>query len=55
MKSNQRATIETLLERNTAQRDIACIPRIDRKAVRGYHQRRLAQLQSNSPGAATGS
>ena len=55
MKSNQRATIETLLERNTSQREIARITGIDRKTVRSYHQRWLEQLQSNSPGVATGS
>ncbi|OGB19117.1 MAG: hypothetical protein A2W72_07355 [Burkholderiales bacterium RIFCSPLOWO2_12_67_14] len=53
MKSNQRATIETLLERNTSQREIARITGIDRKTVRSYHQRWLEQLQSNSPGVAT--
>lgn len=47
MKSNQRATIETLLERNTSQREIARITGIDRKTVRSYHQRWLEQLQSN--------
>lgn len=52
MKSNQRATIETLLERNTSQREIARITGIDRKTVRSYHQRWLEQLQSNSPGVA---
>lgn len=55
MKSNQRATIETLLERNTSQREIARITGIDRKTVRSYHQRWLEQLQSNSPGVATSS
>ena len=55
MKSNQRATIETLLERNTSQREIARITGIDRKTVRSYHQRWLEQLQSISPGVATGS
>jgi transposase len=55
LKSNQRATIETLLERNTSQREIARITGIDRKTVRSYHQRWLEQLQSNSPGVATGS
>ena len=54
MKSNQRATIETLLERNTSQREIARITGIDRKTVRSYHQRWLEQLQSNSPGVAAG-
>ena len=54
MKSNQRATIETLLERNTSQREIARITGIDRKTVRSYHQRWLEQLQSNSPTLATG-
>ena len=53
MKSNQRATIETLLERNTPQREIARITGIDRKTVRSYQQRWLEQ-RSNSPGVATG-
>jgi DNA-binding CsgD family transcriptional regulator len=35
LKSNQRATIETLLERNTSQREIARITGIDRKTVKG--------------------
>ena len=54
MKSNQRATIETLLERNTPQREIARITGIDRKTIRSYRQRWLQQ-SSNSPGVATGS
>jgi len=54
LKSNQRATIETLLERNTPQREIARITGIDRKTVRSYRQRWLEQ-QANSPGVATGS
>ena len=55
MKSNQRATIETLLERNTPQREIARITGIDRKTIRSYRQRWLEQKQSNFPGVATGS
>jgi len=55
LKSNQRATIETLLERNTSQHEIARITGIDRKTVRSYHQRWLEQLRSNSPGVATSS
>lgn len=55
MKSNQRATIETLLERNTPQREIARITGIDRKTIRSYRQRWLEQRRSNSPGVATGS
>lgn len=54
MKPNQRATVITLLERNTPQREIARITGIDRKTIRSYHQRWLADL-SNSPGVATGS
>ncbi len=54
MKSNQRATIETLLERNTPQREIARITGIDRKTIRSYRQRWLEQ-RANSPGVATGS
>ncbi len=52
MKSNQRATIETLLERNTPQREIARITGIDRKTVGSYRQRWLERQQSNSPGVA---
>ena len=54
MKPNQRATVYTLLERNTTQREIARITGIDRKTVRSY-QRRWQAEQSNSPGVATGS
>ncbi|GAB4405389.1 MAG: hypothetical protein OHK0048_25200 [Rhodoferax sp.] len=54
MKPNQRATVHTLLERNTTQREIARITGIDRKTVRSY-QRRWQVEQSNSPGVATGS
>ena len=54
MKPNQRATVYTLLERNTPQREIARITGIDRKTVRSY-QRRWQAEQSNSPGVATGS
>jgi hypothetical protein len=53
-KPNQRATVITLLERSTPQREIARITGIDRKTIRSYHQRWLADL-SNSPGVATGS
>ena len=54
LKPNQRATVYTLLERNTPQREISRITGIDRKTVRAYRQRWLAE-QSNSPGVATGS
>jgi transposase len=54
LKPNQRATVITLLERSTTQREIARITGIDRKTIRSYHQRWLADL-SNSPGVATGS
>ena len=54
LKPNQRATVITLLERNTPQREIARITGIDRKTVRRYHQRWLLD-PSNSPGVATGS
>jgi transposase len=54
LKPNQRATVITLLERITPQREIARITGIDRKTIRSYHQRWLADL-SNSPGVATGS
>jgi transposase len=52
LKPNQRATVVTLLERNTSQREIARITGIDRKTVRSYQQRWLA-VQANSPGVAT--
>ena len=42
LKPNQRATVITLLERNTSQREIARITGIDRKTIRSYHQRWLA-------------
>ena len=54
LKPNQRATVITLLERSTPQREIARITGIDRKTIRSYHQRWLADI-SNSPGVATGS
>ena len=54
MKPNQRATVYTLLERNTPGREIARITGIDRKTVRSYRTRWLAEI-SNSPGVATGS
>jgi transposase len=54
LKPNQRATVITLLERSTTQREIARITGIDRKTIRSYHQRWLADL-SNSPRVATGS
>ena len=44
----QRATVITLLERNTPQREIARITGIDRKTVRSYHARWLLD-PSNSP------
>jgi hypothetical protein len=54
LKPNQRATVVTLLQRNTPQREIARITGIDRKTIRSYHPRWLLDL-SNSPGVATGS
>jgi len=54
LKPNQRATVYTLLERNTPGREIARITGIDRKTVRSYRTRWLADI-SNSPGVATGS
>ena len=54
LKPNQRAIVITLLARSTPQREIARITGIDRKTIRSYHQRWLADL-SNSPGVATGS
>ena len=52
LKPNQRTTVYTLLECNTSQREISRITGIDRKTVRSYHQRWLAQ-RSTSPGVAT--
>jgi transposase len=54
LKPNQRATVYTLLERGSTQREIARITGIDRKTVRSY-QRRWQAEQSNSPRVATGS
>jgi hypothetical protein len=54
LRPNQRATVYTLLERNTPQREIARITGIDRKTVRSYQRRWLAE-RANSPGVATGS
>jgi transposase len=54
LKPNKQATIVTLLERATPQREIARITGIDRKTIRGYRDRWLAE-QANSPGVATGS
>ena len=53
MKPNHRATIYTLLERGTTQREIARITGIDRKTVRSYQRRWLAD-RSTSPGVSTG-
>ena len=57
MKPNQQATVYTLLERGTTQREIARITGIDRKTVRSYQRRWLARYDqsANSPGVATGS
>jgi len=54
LRPNQRATVYTLLERNTPQREIARITGIDRKTIRSYQRRWLSE-QANSPGEATGS
>jgi transposase len=54
LKPNQRATVYTLLERNTPGREIARITGIDRKTVRSYRNRWLGEL-ANSPRVATGS
>ena len=53
LKPNHRATIYTLLERGTTQREIARITGIDRKTVRSYQRRWLAD-RSTSPGVSTG-
>jgi transposase len=52
LKPNQRATVYTLLERNTSQHEIARRTGIDRKTVRSYQRRWLAE-RANSPGVAT--
>ncbi|MBH9282525.1 IS21 family transposase [Pseudomonas aeruginosa] len=54
LKPNKRATILTLLERGKSQREIARLTGIDRKTVKGYRERWLAE-GANSPGVATGS
>jgi hypothetical protein len=54
LKPNQRATVYTLLERNTPGREIARTTGIDRKTVRSYRSRWLGEL-ANSPRVATGS
>ena len=54
MKPNQRATVYTLLARNTPQREIARITGIDRKTIRSYQRRWLTE-RANSPGVATDS
>ena len=54
LKPNQRATVYTLLERNTPGRENARITGIDRKTVRSYRSRWLGKL-ANSPTLATGS
>nr|CBA28338.1 hypothetical protein Csp_A06770 [Curvibacter putative symbiont of Hydra magnipapillata] len=54
LKPNQCATVITLLERNTLQREIARITGIDRKTIRSHHQRWLLD-PANSPRVATGS
>jgi hypothetical protein len=54
LKPNQRATVYTLLERGSTQREIARITGVDRKTVRSY-QRRWEAEPPNSPGVATGS
>ncbi len=54
LKPNQSATVITLLQRNTPQREITRITGIDGKTIRSYHQRWLADLP-NFHGMATGS
>ena len=48
LKPNQRATVYTLLERKTSQLEIARLTGNDRKTVRSYHKRRLAE-QTSTP------
>ena len=50
LKPHLRTTIQTLLERGTAQREIARCTGVDRKTVRSY-----VRALANSPGVATGS
>ena len=54
LKPNRQTTIKTLLQANTSQRDIERLTGIDRKTIRSY-QKRLVAEQANSPGVATGS
>jgi hypothetical protein len=54
LKPNQRATLVTLLQLNTPQREIPRITGIDRKTIRSYRPRWPLDF-SNSPGVATGS
>ena len=54
LKPNQKATVFTLLERNTSQHEIARITGIDRKTIRNYQRCWLSE-QSNSPRVATDS
>ena len=54
LKPHLQTTIYTLLAAKTSQHEIARVTGIDRKTIRGYAQRWLAE-HSNSPGVATGS
>ena len=54
MKPNKRATILTLLERGKSQREIARLTGIDRKTVKGYRERWLAERNSVRVGRVVG-
>lgn len=54
LKPHLQTTIVTLIEAGTSQREIGRVTGIDRKTIRAYQQRWLAE-QANSPGVATGS
>lgn len=54
LKPHLRVTIQTLLQKGTAQREIERLTGVDRKTIRRY-ERALKVPQANSPGVATGS
>ena len=53
LKPNKQTTIFTLLELGKSQREIERVSGIDRKTIRAY-QRKYVANQANSPGVATG-
>lgn len=54
LKAHLRVTIQTLLQKGTAQREIERLTGVDRKTIRRY-ERALTAPAPNSPGVATGS